>query len=59
MTVPTVAFAGLDDHLLAPADFLRADRWFSAGYVVEQMRGGHFLHREHPDDFARKLLAHL
>jgi pimeloyl-ACP methyl ester carboxylesterase len=59
ITVPTVAFAGLDDDLLAPADFLAAERWFAAGYTVEQMRGGHFLHREHPDDFARKLLAQL
>ncbi|HEX4419599.1 MAG TPA: alpha/beta hydrolase [Kofleriaceae bacterium] len=59
ITVPTVAFAGLDDPLLSPADFLRAERMFTAGYVVEQMRGGHFMHREHPDEFATKLLAHL
>jgi hypothetical protein len=26
---------------------------------VEEMRGGHFMHREHPDEFATKLLAHL
>jgi hypothetical protein len=32
---------------------------FSADYVVEEMRGGHFMHREHPEDFASKLLAHL
>ncbi|HET9626138.1 MAG TPA: alpha/beta hydrolase [Kofleriaceae bacterium] len=59
ITVPSVAFAGLDDDLLGPADFLAAERWFAAGYTVEQMRGGHFLHREHPDDFTRKLRAHL
>jgi pimeloyl-ACP methyl ester carboxylesterase len=57
--VPTVAFAGRDDHTLKPSDFERARPMFSAGYVVETMPGGHFLHREHPEVFAEKLLAHL
>jgi pimeloyl-ACP methyl ester carboxylesterase len=57
--VPTVAFAGLDDPIVGPADFARARRMFKADYVVEEMRGGHFMHREHPDDFATRLLAHL
>jgi pimeloyl-ACP methyl ester carboxylesterase len=57
--VPTIAFAGLDDPIVGPADFAAARRMFTADYVVEEMRGGHFMHREHPDDFAAKLLAHL
>lgn len=57
--VPTVAFAGLDDDLIAPPDYARAKRMFAADYIVEEMRGGHFMHREHPDEFANKLLAHL
>ena len=57
--VPTIAFVGLDDRLVQPADFRAAARMFSAGYVVEEQRGGHFLHREYPEDFAAKLLAHL
>ncbi len=57
--VPTVVFAGLDDVIVHPADYHRAQRMFSAGYVVEEMRGGHFMHREHPDQFAEKLLRHL
>ncbi len=57
--VPTVVFAGLDDVIVHPADYHRAERMFSAGYVVEEMRGGHFMHREHPDQFAEKLLKHL
>jgi pimeloyl-ACP methyl ester carboxylesterase len=59
ITVPTVAFAGLDDPFVTPADFLAGRPMFTADYVVEQMRGGHFMHREHPEDFAAKLLAHL
>lgn len=59
IAVPTVAFAGLDDHMAGPADYIYAKRMFTSDYVVEEMRGGHFMHREHPDDFARKLLAHL
>jgi pimeloyl-ACP methyl ester carboxylesterase len=57
--VPTVAFAGLDDNLIGPADYTAAKRMFAADYVVEEMRGGHFMHREHPGEFAAKLLAHL
>ncbi|HEX4048218.1 MAG TPA: alpha/beta hydrolase [Elusimicrobiota bacterium] len=57
--VPTVAFAGLDDPLLRPADYRKAARMFSNGYAVEEAPGGHFLHREHPDAFAARLLARL
>jgi pimeloyl-ACP methyl ester carboxylesterase len=59
ITVPTVAFAGLDDPSVSPADYAAARRMFQADYAVEEIRGGHFMHREHPDDFAAKLLAHL
>jgi pimeloyl-ACP methyl ester carboxylesterase len=57
--VPTVAFAGLDDPFVGSADYAAAKRMFAADYVVEEMRGGHFMHREYPDDFAARLLAHL
>lgn len=57
--VPTVAFAGLDDAIVRPADYLTATPMFASEYVVEAMRGGHFLHREHPDEFAKRLLSHL
>jgi pimeloyl-ACP methyl ester carboxylesterase len=59
LEVPTVAFAGLDDPMVGPADYAGARRMFKADYIVEEMRGGHFMHREHPEDFAAKLLAHL
>jgi len=59
IAVPTVAFAGLDDPCVTPADFAAAQRMFQADYIVEEMRGGHFMHREHPDEFATRLLAHL
>jgi len=59
IAVPTVAFAGLDDDLIKPEVYTAARRMFAADYVVEQMRGGHFMHREHPEEFAQKLLAHL
>jgi pimeloyl-ACP methyl ester carboxylesterase len=57
--VPTIAFAGLDDPIVQPADYAAGRRMFRADYIVEEMRGGHFMHREHPDEFATKLLAHL
>jgi pimeloyl-ACP methyl ester carboxylesterase len=59
ITVPTIVFAGLDDPVAKPADYRNAKRMFSGAYTVEEMPGGHFLHREHPDLFAKRLLAHL
>ncbi|HEX8114614.1 MAG TPA: alpha/beta hydrolase [Kofleriaceae bacterium] len=48
ITVPTIAFAGLDDPNVSPADYAAARRMFQADYAVEEMRGGHFMHREYP-----------
>lgn len=57
--VPTVCFAGTDDPIVSPADYRSAARMFTAEYAVEEMPGGHFMHREHPQIFAEKLLARL
>ena len=59
ITVPTVVFAGLDDPIASPSDYRRAARKFKAGYAIEEMPGGHFMHREHPDVFAERVLGHL
>jgi pimeloyl-ACP methyl ester carboxylesterase len=59
ITVPTVVFAGLDDPVAEPADYRNAARMFSGEYVVEDIAGGHFMHREQPDAFAERLLTHL
>ena len=59
ITVPVVAFAGLDDPIVEPSDYRRAARMFDNEYIVEEVRGGHFMHREHPEAFAARLLAHL
>jgi pimeloyl-ACP methyl ester carboxylesterase len=59
IAIPTVAFVGLDDPMVTPAHFHAAKRKFTGPYVVEEMRGGHFLHREHPAEFAAKLLPHF
>lgn len=52
--VPTVAFAGLDD-VLPPEAYDHAASWFTSGYEVVRMPGGHFMHREHPQHFLREL----
>ena len=57
--VPTVAFAPLHDPIVDPPDFHRARKAFASDYTVEEVPGGHFLHREHPAIFAERLLAHL
>ena len=59
LSIPTVAFAGTDDPIIGVDAYHRAARMFEGDYTVEAMAGGHFLHREHPEEFARRLLAHL
>lgn len=59
ITVPTVVFAGLDDPIVEPADYRFAARMFENDYTVEEVPGGHFMHREHPEVFAERLLAYL
>jgi pimeloyl-ACP methyl ester carboxylesterase len=59
IAVPTVVFAGADDPLVAMGAYERARRWFGGDYAVEVLPGGHFLHREHPDAFAARLLDRL
>jgi pimeloyl-ACP methyl ester carboxylesterase len=59
ITVPSVVFAGLDDPVAEPSDYRGAARMFVNEYVVEEVPGGHFMHREHPEVFAERLLSHL
>jgi pimeloyl-ACP methyl ester carboxylesterase len=59
IAVDTVVFAGLNDNIVGPPDYYRAKRKFTKAYTVEEVPGGHFLHREHPEVFAERLLAHL
>jgi pimeloyl-ACP methyl ester carboxylesterase len=51
---PTVAFAGTDDNVSVSA-YEAARKRFTGHYDVVTMPGGHFMHREHPDVFAREL----
>jgi pimeloyl-ACP methyl ester carboxylesterase len=57
--VPTVVFSGTDDPNVSRVDYERARRKFEGEYAIEEMPGGHFLHLEHPEVFADKLLRHL
>jgi pimeloyl-ACP methyl ester carboxylesterase len=59
IAVDAVVFAGTSDTLLRREDYERARRMFERSYVIEELPGGHFLHREHPDAFADRLMAHL
>ena len=59
IVMPSVAFAGTDDPILSPAAYHGARHMFASDYAVEEVPGGHFLHREHPEVFAERLLAHL
>ena len=57
--IPTVCFSGTDDPAVTTRDYEKARRMFTSDYTVEEMGGGHFLHREHPEKFAELLLKHL
>ncbi|HTE52014.1 MAG TPA: alpha/beta hydrolase [Kofleriaceae bacterium] len=56
---PSVAFAGATDFALRPGHYERARRLHLDRYEVVTLPGGHFLHREHPDQFHAELLARL
>jgi pimeloyl-ACP methyl ester carboxylesterase len=53
--VPTVAFAGEHD-MIAPRAYEKARSCFTSSYEVVQVPGGHFMHRQHPDEFTRELV---
>lgn len=55
IAVPTVAFAGEHD-MLSPRTYEKARHCFTGSYEIVQVPGGHFLHREHPDEFVRELV---
>jgi pimeloyl-ACP methyl ester carboxylesterase len=57
--VPSLAFAGATDFALRPSAFERARRLYDDSYEVVTLPGGHFLHREHPDQFNAELLRRL
>jgi pimeloyl-ACP methyl ester carboxylesterase len=59
LSVPTVVFSGTGDPNAELADYQRGGTLFDGPYVIEQVPGGHFMHREHPGVFAERLLAHL
>jgi len=56
--VPAVAFAGEHDNI-APRAYEKARHCFTSSYEVVQVPGGHFMHREHPAEFANELLRVL
>ncbi len=55
ITVPTVSFAGEHD-MIAPRQYEKARNSFTSSYEVVQVPGGHFMHRQHPDEFSRELV---
>ena len=58
ITIPTVAFAGTHD-MVAPRLYEKARHKFTASYEVVQVPGGHFMHREHPEEFRTELVRVL
>ena len=56
--VPAVAFAGTDD-MIAPRAYEKARHCYDASYEVIQVPGGHFMHREHPEEFIPELVRTL
>jgi pimeloyl-ACP methyl ester carboxylesterase len=59
IAVETIVFCGTDDPNAELVDYERGRKKFTGSYTIEQMPGGHFMHREHPEIFAEKILAHL
>lgn len=57
--VPTLAIWGTDDPFLDDEDLERARRFFTDDYQTASCAGGHFVHRESPDEFNDRLLSWL
>jgi pimeloyl-ACP methyl ester carboxylesterase len=53
--VPAAAFAGMHDNV-SFGQYERARRRFGKSYEVVKVPGGHFMHREHPNEFITELL---
>jgi pimeloyl-ACP methyl ester carboxylesterase len=54
IAVPAAVFAGMHDNF-STRIYDKARRRFSASYEVVKVPGGHFPHRERPDEFLREL----
>ena len=59
ITVPSAVFCGDDDPVLRLSDYERARSHYAGAYEIIRMPGGHFLHREYPEQFIRELLRVL
>jgi pimeloyl-ACP methyl ester carboxylesterase len=57
VSVPSVAFCGSDSTPLAA--FEQARRCYQGSYEVVRVAGGHFMHRESPEEFTRELIRLL
>jgi pimeloyl-ACP methyl ester carboxylesterase len=57
--VPTLTIAGNDDPALDVAVYHQAARKFAAGYRVVALPGGHWMHRESPNEFREAVLSFL
>ena len=58
INVPAVAFAGMHDNV-SFGQYERARRRFGKSYEVVKVPGGHFMHREHPNELIAELLRVL
>ncbi|MFK7998573.1 MAG: alpha/beta fold hydrolase [Polyangiales bacterium] len=59
ITVPSLVVGGVSDPIASAANFEASRRRYTGDVQVEMVRGGHFLHREYPDDFFEALLPFL
>ncbi|GIH80214.1 hypothetical protein Plo01_66430 [Planobispora longispora] len=59
LEIPVVAFAGLDDGEVPPADMLGWARHTRAGFGLRTLRGGHFFLKDAPADLARLIAEDL
>jgi len=57
--MPAVAFAGEHDPVVRTRTYEKARLCFEASYEVVIVPGGHFMHREHPQEFITELLRVL
>lgn len=59
ISVPSLVVGGQADPIATEANFEASRRRYTGDVQIQMVRGGHFLHREYPDDFFEVLLPFL
>lgn len=59
IAVPSMTIAGIDDGVMLPDGFDQTAAGFTGPWMLHKFAGGHFVHRENPEEVIDALIEHL